>query len=83
MWKTLQRLPMESVFKRTTIAGNLTKNPGANCGREHDWGAAVYVLWLKSKPRDRVQRSQCLQAHPPAIRHLSLKSENGGARFAF
>lgn len=63
------------VFKRTTIAGNLTKNPGANCGREHDWGAAVYlvyVLWLKSKSRDRVQRSQRLQAHPPAIRHLSL-----------
>lgn len=65
------------VFKRITIAWNLIKNSGANCRREHDWGAAVYVLWLKSKPRDRVQRSQHLQAHPPAITLVS-KFGNGG-----
>lgn len=71
-------------FKRTTIAWNLIKNSGANCGREHDWGADVYVLWLKSKPRHRVQRSQRLQTHPPAIRQASVsKSGNRGARFAF
>lgn len=85
-WKTLQRQPIafKRTFKRTTTAWNLIKNSGANCGREHDWGAGVYVLWLKNKPRDRVQRSQRLQTHPPAIRQASVsKSGNRGARFAF
>lgn len=37
---------------------------------EYDWGATVYLLWLKSKPGDRMQRSQFLQTLPPAIRCL-------------
>lgn len=51
-------------------AWNPIKNSEANCGRECDWGATGYWLQLKSKPGDRIQRSQVLQAYPSVIRHL-------------